>query len=166
MNRRTLVMWGGAALVLSVVSGLVIHKEHVLASGEPLLLALRPVDPRSLIQGDYMRLRYAITADAAWPDDGKMVVRRDAGGVAQRVRLYDGGALQPGELVLRYRQRDGDTRLGAEAFYFQEGDADRYAHAKYGELRVGPSGESVLVGLRDENKTLLGALGDGDGAKR
>jgi uncharacterized membrane-anchored protein len=40
------------------------------------------------------------------------------------------------------------VRVGTDAFYFQEGQAERYAGAKYGELRLTGSGEAVLVGLR------------------
>jgi uncharacterized membrane-anchored protein len=93
----------------------------------------------------------------AWTrPDGKLVVRKDADGVGHLVRLYTPGeALGPDELLLRYRRRRWETQLGAEAFYFQEGSADRYARARYGELRVAPSGESVLVGLRDDDRAPL-----------
>jgi len=111
------------------------------------------VDPRSLIEGDYMRLRYAIEASREWPLDGKLVVRKDADGVGELVGLYDPERrLEPGELAIRYRRRRWQTRLGAEAYYFQEGQADRFAKARYGELRVARSGEAVLVGLRDEQR--------------
>ena len=43
----------------------------------------------------------------------------------------------------------GRIRIGTDAFFFQEGHAARYQGAKFGELRVGASGESVLIGLRD-----------------
>ena len=43
-----------------------------------------------------------------------------------------------------------------EAFYFQEGHADRFQQAAYGELKVTPGGDSVLVGLRDKNLDSLG----------
>jgi uncharacterized membrane-anchored protein len=39
--------------------------------------------------------------------------------------------------------------VGTDAFHFQEGQGASYARARYGELRVGTSGTSVLVGLRD-----------------
>jgi uncharacterized membrane-anchored protein len=149
MKRRVFVAWLGFALVAVTLGALVADKERILARGEPVLLRLGPVDPRSLIEGDYMRLRYAIRADDAWPADGKLVLRRDANGVGELVDLYRGQPLGPNELVIRYRRRSWDTRVGADAFYFQEGQADRYAGALYGELRVAPSGESVLVGLRD-----------------
>ncbi|MBJ6759257.1 GDYXXLXY domain-containing protein [Myxococcaceae bacterium JPH2] len=153
---------GGLALVLVSALVIVMQKEAVLARGQPVLLRLAPVDPRSLMQGDYMRLNYAISTDQGWdndgrPRDGNLVLRLDSDGVGQFVRFDSAEVpLAPGEFRLRYRIRDHRVRLGAEAFFFQEGHADRYEHAKYGELRVADSGTSVLVGLRDENRKPLG----------
>ena len=39
----------------------VLKKEKLLSDGHLILLKLAPVDPRSLMQGDYMRLRYDIS---------------------------------------------------------------------------------------------------------
>ena len=39
--------------------------ENVLATGKPVVLKIVPVDPRSLMQGDYMSLNYAILQDIA-----------------------------------------------------------------------------------------------------
>ncbi|RJS25768.1 hypothetical protein DRW03_04620 [Corallococcus sp. H22C18031201] len=153
---------GGLALVLGSALVLVAQKEAVVARGQPVLLRLAPVDPRSLMQGDYMQLNYAISADQGWdnegrPRDGNLVLRLDSDGVGQFVRFDSPDVpLAPGEFRLRYRIRDHRVRLGAEAFFFQEGHADRYEHAQYGELRVADSGTSVLVGLRDENRKPLG----------
>lgn len=71
------------------------------------------------------------------------------------MRIHQDEALAPGEMLLRYRRR-GTVRLGAESFFFQEGYARRYGQARYGELKVSEKGESVLVGLRDENLRPLG----------
>ncbi len=146
--------------VLVVLNGLVLHKESVLRAGTRMYLKLAPVDPRSLIQGDYMELRYEVAEEALrregeLPPDGRLVVRLDAGGVAQFVRLHRGEPLGAGEHPLRYRKRGG-VRLGAESFFFQEGHARYYENARYGELRVAPSGEGVLVGLAGERLERLG----------
>ncbi len=158
MTRRLLVA-AGLVLALGVPNALVVNKERLLSSGTTMLLELAPVDPRSLIEGDYMRLDYRL-ARAAWrvvdadsaeaANDGHLVVTVDERGVAELVRLHEPGApLAPGEHLLRYRRRGDRMRVGTDAYYFQEGLADLFSHARYGEVRVSAGGETVLVGLRD-----------------
>ena len=62
------------------------EKEILLSEGELLLFELAPEDPRSLIQGDYMALRYAVASDwqnDSLPKNGYIVVSKDENGVAQ-----------------------------------------------------------------------------------
>ncbi len=158
---RTFGLLAGLMVALGVPLALIAHKEQVVASGTTMLLPLAPRDPRSLIQGDYMALRYALPSDLlaqsqAWPRDGALVVRLDATGVATFVRRHAGEPLAGGEHLLRYRRRGMALRLGAESFFFQEGQARVYERARYGELKVSPNGESVLVGLRDDRREVLG----------
>lgn len=158
---RKWIFWPLSAGVLAVLNALIVHKESVLRSGEPVYLRLAPQDPRSLIQGDYMELRYDLTerlpaglVDAA-SADGHIVIRVDRDRVGHFVRLHGGEPLAGEEKLLRYRKR-GRLRLGAESFFFQEGHAFHYERARYAELRVTSSGESVLVGLRDDRFNRLG----------
>jgi len=157
---RNGLILGGLLLVLGAVAGLVAQKEWVMRSGTTVLLELAPRDPRSLMQGDYMMLSYALSNQAGqrWevPRDGQLVVALDARSVATFVRWHGAEPLGPGEHLLRYRLREHWLRLGAEAFYFQEGQANLYAGARYGELRVMDSGDAVLVGLRDAGLNPLG----------
>ena len=148
--KRTAVVLLGLALVVGAMGWNIAKKERVLAEGRRVLLELAPRDPRSLMQGDYMLLDYALGSlpREGWPRDGHLVLTQTPEDVARFVRRHQGEALQPGEFLLRYRIRDRLLRLGAETFFFQEGQAERYARARYGELRVAPSGDSVLVGLR------------------
>lgn len=152
MNRKALIL-PGLVLALAVPAYGIVQKERLLAGGDTVLLQLAPVDPRSLIQGDYMRLDYAITRtieqDESWPRDGTIVVTLDAKGVATFVRRADASPLQPGEHLLRYRKRDRRVRVATNAFYFEEGSASKYAGARYGELKVDADGNGVLVGMRD-----------------
>jgi len=157
---RSALIFGGLALVLVVPGALVAGKERLIAIGEPVLLELAPRDPRSLMQGDYMAFDYKIVRELGdvegWPRDGALVVRLDDRGVASFVRRYDGGQLGDRERLLKYRRRGFGLRLGAEEFFFQEGEADRFSKARYSELRVDASGSSVLVGLRDAEGNPLG----------
>ena len=159
-------LWGGLALVLVAVNVLILQKQRVLDDGRTVLLALRPVDPRSLLQGDYMALRYAealVPSSEGSPEiDGRVVVALDGDGVASFRRFDDGGALAPDEQLLRYKRRspaglepraaDIEVFIGAESFLFQEGHAEAYSQARYGILRVAPDGSSVLAGLADATR--------------
>lgn len=163
LRARDIAILGGLVLILGVVNWQIAAKERVLRDGERLLIELAPVDPRSLMQGDYMRLEYRIARDlsyqhADWPADGHLVVANDADGVARFVRLDRPGVpLGVAEHLLRYRRREGRIKIGTDAFFFQEGQSDRYRDARYGELRVDASGESLLIGLRDRNRQPIGA---------
>ena len=147
---KKVLFWGTTLLVIVAVNFLIAKKEDTLANGRTMLLALAPVDPRSLVQGDYMVLRYAMAGEiskARLGEKGCVVVSLDENDVAKFVRVHAGERLGAGEHLLVYRNRGG-LRLGAESFLFQEGDAARYANARYGELKVDAAGSSVLVGLR------------------
>ena len=80
--------------------------------------------------------------------DGHIVVMLDERRVARFVRLHDGGKLQPGEILLRYRLRGDSMKFATNAFFFEEGQAKRYEAARYGEFRVAPDGELLLQALR------------------
>lgn len=149
---KKILIWGTTLMVLVAVNVLILKKEYTLAHGQTMLLRLAPVDPRSLIQGDYMVLRYAMARDISdeqLNDKGCIVVVLDENQVARFVRIHAGEPLESGEHLLFYRNRDG-LKLGAESFLFQEGLADVYAQGRYGELVVESNGKSVLVGLRDD----------------
>jgi uncharacterized membrane-anchored protein len=154
LRARDLTVIAGLVLILALVNWQIAAKERVLRDGELMLLELAPVDPRSLMQGDYMRLEYAIARElwehADWPADGRIIVANDAEGVARFVRRAEPGMpLGAAEHLLRYRRRSGRIRIGTDAFFFQEGLADLYRDAHYGELRVDADGEGLLIGLRD-----------------
>lgn len=160
---RAILFWFGLVLCLGVPAGLIVQKETLLANGRVVLMPLAPVDPRSLMQGDYMDLRYRVANDfyealdhAAEPADrGTLIVRLDAAGVATFSRVDPGGPLAPDEQRLKYRNRHGFARFGAESYFFEEGRADYYATAKYGELRVSEDGDALLAGLRDSDRNPL-----------
>jgi len=144
----------GLALALIGVNWTIWSREQLLASGEMMLLELAPVDPRSLMQGDYMALNFGVATrvprfDDATPSQGRVVVSRAANGVATFVRIHQGEALAADERLLDYKVRDRRTRIVTNAYFFEEGQGTRFAAAKYGELRVALSGKALLVGMRD-----------------
>lgn len=170
MNRyATWLVLAGLVLVIGAANYTIRDRQQVVDNGQPILLELRPVDPRSLMQGDYMTLRYA---EPLFPDPeargtlsrrGAFIVKLDAESVATYARLDDGTPLATDEVRLKYKLIDenGSLRLGAESFFFEEGQADVYNAARYGVLHVDVAGNSVLVGLADEEKVLLRPAEDG-----
>ncbi len=150
----------------------IFKKETILTEGKLALFELAPVDPRSLMQGDYMRLSYAIAresdteefnpgelilnqtqTDESISKRGYIVVKLDRLGVAQKVRLQEGKTpLNEGEYLVVYTRTKWDLNIGAESYFFQEGEADKYAEAKYGGLKIDDKGNNVLEGLYDENR--------------
>ena len=141
-------------LVLGAFNYSVYTKEKTLKEGSLVLLELAPVDPRSLMQGDYMVLSYAISQnlnEQEVPSRGYAVLQLDEQGVGRLVRLQPHPQpLAPGEQLLKYFYGSWNLSLGAESFFFEEGQGETFARAKYGALRVDEKGNSVLVGLYDE----------------
>jgi uncharacterized membrane-anchored protein len=130
-------------LVLGAVNWSIFAKERVKTRGERILLELAPIDPRSLMQGDYMALRFALAQQIQSEVSGTAPLVIDANGVA---RLAENPA--PKSLRIRYRIRNGQVWLGTNAYFFEEGAAERYAGARYGEFRIDrKTGEAVLVGM-------------------
>ena len=160
MKSRNFVLWGVTALILLLVTYQTYQRELLFDNGRLILLELAPKDPRSLIQGDYMRLRYALAEDIAAQistlERGQVVVQLDSNNVAHFVSIYDSiTPLYDNEVLLPFRQ-DFDVYIGPESYFFQEGHAEYYEDAEYGELRISASGAILLVGLRDANFKLLG----------
>ena len=144
---RALIL-AGAVLVLAGVNVAIFQKERVIRTGDTVYLELAPVDPRSLMQGDYMALRFRLADDVErWrevdPRTRRAPLAIDDRGVAT---LAPGS----GEIDIAFRMRGGRVWLGTNAYVFEEGTAGRYTGARFGEFRVDPAtGEAVLVGLRD-----------------
>ena len=150
--RRLLYLLSGVA-VLGVLGWNVWRNEALIASGQEVLLALAPVDPRSLMQGDYMALRWDLErASLSIPErTGALVLTLDGRRVGTVRRIADGGAVATDEMLFAVKaDHRGGVVLEPHSFLFQEGTADAYAKAKFGIFRVGPDGKHLLVGLADE----------------
>src|SRR5882672_10722425 len=168
---RSAVAIISCALIVALVDFSIAGKERHLENGRVVYLELAPVDPRSLMQGDYMALRFRI-ADDARPSmqrsdspgargiferrdlataDGRIVAAVDQRSIASYRRLDDSRPLAADELLLRYRVREGAVKFATNAFFFQEGTGVRYERARYGEFRVAPDGELLLTGLRGKD---------------
>ncbi len=161
-----LVRWGipvALGLTLVLINGAIWQKEQLIRTGQVLLVPLGPVDPRSLMQGDYMTLDFGIRwvqlkeADRQaleshrGAERPRLVFRHDPSGVVQWLRLDRGTPLAADEGRIELKPSAGDWLLVTDAWYFKEGEAERWAKARFGEFRVTDSGKALLVGMRDAN---------------
>jgi uncharacterized membrane-anchored protein len=143
-------------LVLVAVNFAIWQKEWLIETGKPVFVELAPADPRSLMQGDFMRLNFALPGDVRDQTIGlgnakaHVVASQDARGVASLTRLDNGTALHRGEFLIELVPKEHRLVLVTDAWFFQEGESDRWAQAKYGEFRVDEKGRAMLVGLRGE----------------
>lgn len=133
------------------------QKERLLSNGQLILLELAPVDPRSLMQGDYMRLRYAISDNInsdSIPKRGFCVVNLEENGIAKKVRIQENKTpINNNEFLIKYTSKEWrGINIGAESYFFQEGKANKYENAKYGGIKIDKQGNSLLIGLYDENR--------------
>ena len=163
VNRiRLLVLGITTAAILGFVNFEIVGKERIINEGKTILLKLAPRDPRSLLQGDYMALRYTLAdnvakaADTAGVTDGRAILELGKLDEAEFVAIYAGQQLADGQYLLRFRKRGEAVRLASDAYFFEEGKGGLYDDARFGELRVDSDGEAVLIGLRDSAGERLG----------
>ena len=166
MMRWRLPLFIIAALItLLFLNGIVWRHEQTLAQGRAVLLPLRPVDPRSLMQGDYMALDYQLTQQlthdlmAAPPAAGQalaVVLGTDNDGVAQFLRMAKPGEQLPAsETLVRLKWEDNGAHLPSNSYFFAEGEAARFAQARYAIFRVASDGTALLAGLADERHATI-----------
>ncbi len=197
-SKTTIIIVATLVAILLLFVKAVWSKESTLKDGKLVLLELAPVDPRSLMQGDYMSLNYAITqegrswrsrqifSDAISANDsldydkasvdaeialqdaraqesqeigmrGYVLLSIDENQVGHYVKMTNEiGELEEGQVYIKFfNNNDWSYNIGAESFFFQEGEAEKYEVAKYGALRVDDKGNSILIGMYDEELKLI-----------
>lgn len=141
-------------LVMSVQIG---RSEAILASGTTVYLELLPRDPRSILQGDYVELRYTISEPPAsrLPEQLKdgtkisAVLARSPSGVYEFDRLYaEGDEIRTDETVINGKWKWDRFEYGIESFFVEEGTGlETERTAKYAEVKVAKNGNALLVRL-------------------
>ena len=164
---------GSLFIILALVNWSIVEKEKHLAEGNEVYLKLAPVDPRSLMQGDYMALRFRLADEIykALPktedrrqwrhditaSDGFVVTSLNERNVGSFKNLYKDQPLSNNEILLRYRVRNGAVKFATNAYFFQEGNGKYYEPARYGQFRVDDKGELLLVAMYDKDLRKLKA---------
>jgi uncharacterized membrane-anchored protein len=172
---RALAAVAGLLLVLAVANGSIWQRERLLSRGQAVVLALAPVDPRSLMQGDYMALRFELAgqiADVLRKDQPLSdAVQRDGQGIvwlapdpqgAHRLLKVQTQAQartsqppQPDAVKLMFRRDRGVVKVVTNAWFFPEGQAGQFDKARYGLFKVDEDGTALLVNLLDDQRREL-----------
>lgn len=170
-------------LVIAILSvafflGLILKNEQHLKQSDSIYIRLAPVDPRSMIQGDYMALNYDLgfwglpeqnnQADIPLNDtvikNKSSVVAYVALDAQRRVvktsfdpRLLEMYPSTSHRIVLK----NPDNRLdrlypASNSFLFAEGLAKCYEAAQYAEFKVDQQGNAILASLRGRDLNTLG----------
>ena len=162
--------------LLGAVNYKVQQFEDVLATGKPVVLKIAPADPRSLMQGDYMVLNYAILSelqqsqfssesnesnettgiDESSPSGKKayILVHLDKNHVAtfcekQSEIPTDFKHCTP-NVYLPIRYKGWLPELPSQDYFFAEGKGEHYAQAEYAEYRF-KDGILLLARLLDKD---------------
>ena len=149
-----------ALLSIVLFTTLILQHEKHLQQGRSIYVELQPVDPRSILQGDYMALDY----DLKLHDMNQQQIRNQSKVVSYvyldmkhrvlKTRLDEKDTAAESTQVVKLILKNPNNQLdslypAANSFLFAEGLEPCYAKAKYAHLRVQPSGQALLAGLVD-----------------
>lgn len=140
------------------------QKEQLLQNGEIVALELAPIDPRSMLQGDYVQLNYEIQTNyrdhyyettSALPD-GKVDVLLEKS--AETID-YNGNTIPvytalnfaqagtEGGLSMKGKARGGTLTLGIEHFFIPENSGAEWEEKTHAIVRVAENGDAILETL-------------------
>lgn len=154
-------LWIALSVVatLGLVNTGIWQKETLIREGRRIYLPLGPVDPRSLMQGDYMTLNFMFSrtlddqlARHEGPHRPRVAATVDEHGVATLNRVLEPDESAGTELVFELTPRAGRWVVVTDAWFFREGTGEHWAVARFGEFRVAPDGRALLVGLADAQR--------------
>lgn len=154
-NKKMIILLVSCLVILTM---LILKNEKHLQQSKSIFIALEPVDPRSLLQGDYMLLRYNLQWSAEKNLENQIQNRRkflayvqlDENNQVIKTQLNDQIGFKPLWLTNPNNQL-AQLYPAANSFLFAEGLAHCYADAQYAELKVNQRGEVMLFDLRGEN---------------
>lgn len=175
---KKMIPLGLALFSVILFVGLIFKNEQHLKQSESIFIHLQPVDPRSLIQGDYMALNYQLNltdlpkqGNRTYIPMNETVIQNKATILAyveldaqHRViktsfdpRLLEMNPKTTHRIFLKNPTNRLDTLYPASrSFLFAEGLAECYQVAQYAEFKVDQQGHTILASLRGEHLQDLG----------
>jgi uncharacterized membrane-anchored protein len=170
--KRPIALYALAALMLTgILTSMVAARVAHLKNGREIVLNIRPVDPRDLFKGDYVRLGFDISQasreqmkdfDAA--SNMPVHVLLEDAGAAGAWRIVSVTMTEPkvsaSQIVLRATASgSGWLRYGIERYYVPEGTGPKLEdQARTNKLSaivaVNARGETAIKGLKLDGKTI------------
>ncbi|MND44422.1 hypothetical protein D3C80_352570 [compost metagenome] len=158
------------SLILAIATtlffvGLIVKNEWHLDHSKSIFIELKPVDPRSILQGDYMALAYELNLQTPKPlAENEILNQRifnrpsipaklilDSQNRVVRTVLDINNSFAGQRLVLKNPENRFQALYPASrSFLFAEGLAQCYEKAKYAEFKINQEGEAILFDLRGE----------------
>lgn len=146
------------------------QKEQLLQNGELIALKLEPLDPRSLLQGDYVQLNYAVhtayrnAESSRQPVKGKIHVqlKRTAEHVSyhnENIAVYEPDrfteasrpvTVNEDTVTIQGKSRYGNLDLGIEHFFIPENTGKEWEEKNIALVRVAENGDAILETLIEQ----------------
>ncbi|MGZ0051334.1 GDYXXLXY domain-containing protein [Brevibacillus gelatini] len=138
----------------------VYSSESILSKGATIKLELVPVDPRSLMQGDYVRIGYTISTlegeDFSSGEKIRVVLRKQSDNVYDYAGYYETAGkwnkpytAEPTDVIINGKTVGGSqVEYGIESYFVPEGTGlvvER--NAKFATIKVGANGDALLESL-------------------
>ena len=149
-------------LQLAILGIQVGKSESLLANGDLIKLELAPVDPRSLLQGDYLILRYHISSLQIEEDGWNEIVRIGLNKNQNGLYSYSGnyvvgkeipdGIMKKADIWITGRLKGYENiEYGIENYFVPEGTGlDLQERVHYAYIKVAANGDAMLVELSEE----------------
>ncbi|MDQ0215874.1 putative membrane-anchored protein/putative membrane protein [Oikeobacillus pervagus] len=153
-----------AIIQFAFIGGTAYQKESQLQQGELVALSLQPVDPRSMLQGDYVQLGYSIA------NDYREQVKNDyKGRVTIQLKPTTKTVTYQGEKIPVYEAKNfshtktkpkeslfmngkgyyGTLTMGIEHFFIEENTGEKWEGKKFALVKIAKNGDAILVTLVD-----------------
>ncbi|WP_270182207.1 GDYXXLXY domain-containing protein [Alkalihalobacillus sp. CinArs1] len=155
--------WKPLLLIVIVMTAFIFYQgfqnEMIVRNGTEMKLKLAPIDPRSMLQGDYVHLNYEIsTLNNVKIDRQKkitVVLEKNDEGYHEYSGIYgvegnwnDAYTPSSSDVIINgVLNGNGSVHYGIESFFIQEGTGAKYEEMEYAIVKVGSNGNAILTEL-------------------
>lgn len=147
-------------ILLIVAFGYSVIREENNLKKNTFYIKTSPVDPRSLIQGDYMVLNYNITdsarIEAVNIRKGYIRIKINDLKIAEFIRV-DKEYVPPSnnEISIQFQKNSSNIDIGVNSYLFQEGTGNKFQKAQYAEVIELKNGKLRLKSLLDKDFKII-----------